>query len=99
MDTGHDARLYSSGMMASVPVIRGTRVSLWTLMEYLKDGRGLDTFLADHPQVTAAQANRAILAGLEALVDRRQEVHESARGKPGETGRPAAPPGGETGEI
>lgn len=99
MDPEKDIRMYSSGMMASVPVIRGTRVSLWTLMEYLKDGRGLDTFLADHPQVTPAQANRAILAGLEALVDRRQEVHGPASRPSGTAATPDTPAGGDSGEV
>lgn len=99
MDPEKDVRMYSSGMMASVPVIRGTRVSLWTLMEYLKDGRGLDAFLADHPQVTPAQANRAILAGLEALVDRRQEVLQPGSARPGEAAPPNAPPARDSGEV
>ena len=72
---------YSSGMMAAVPVIRGTRVSLWTLIEYLKDGRGLETFLADHPQVTPAQANQAIVLGLQALVERREDAVQLGRGE------------------
>lgn len=99
MDPRKDVKMYSSGMMASVPVIRGTRVSLWTLIEYLKDGRGLDGFLADHPQVTPAQANRAILSGLEALVDRRHEVLDPGTGPAGERAPPASPPDRDSGEV
>ncbi len=81
MDSKKDDNRYSSGVMAAVPVIRGTRVSLSTLIEYLKSGRGLEAFLADHPQVTPAQANQAIVLGLEALVERREEVLQVGRGK------------------
>ncbi len=99
MDPEKDVKMYSSGMMASVPVIRGTRVSLWTLMEYLKDGRGLPAFLADHPQVTPAQVDRALLSGLQALVDRRQEVHEPGRPDAGGGTKSDTPREGETGEV
>jgi uncharacterized protein (DUF433 family) len=70
-------------MMAGVPVIVGTRVPLWTLVEYLDDGRGLAAFLADHPQVTAAQADRAIVMGLKALIERREAVLKLPRVKTG----------------
>ncbi len=99
MTSDHDPRLYSSGMMASVPVIRGTRVSLQSLIEYLRDGRGLDAFLADHPQVTPAQANWAILAGLEALVDRREAVHQPDRAKKGDPAPPRSAGHRDSGEV
>lgn len=60
--------------MAGVPVIAGTRVPLLTLVEYLEDGRGLPGFLADHPQVTPAQADRAIVLALKSLIERREAV-------------------------
>ncbi len=99
MDPEKDVRMYSSGMMASVPVIRGTRVSLWTLMEYLQDDRGLEAFLADHPQVTRAQVQRTLLSGLQALVDRRQEVHEPGGRPSGESASPGPAPSRDSGEI
>jgi len=83
---------FSSGMMAAVPVIRGTRVSLMSLIQYLNDGRGLEAFLADHPQVTPAQATRAIVTGLEALVERREEVFVPGTGQPLGSASPASPP-------
>jgi uncharacterized protein (DUF433 family) len=83
MSSEKDPRHYSSGMMASVPVIRGTRVPLWDLIGYLQDGRGLEAFLADHPQVTAAQATRTIVDGLQALAERREKVPELGRGRAG----------------
>lgn len=55
-------------------MIRGTRVPLWTLVEYLDDGPGLAAFLADHPQVTGAQVNQTLVLGLNALIDRREEL-------------------------
>lgn len=91
MDPRKDVGLYSSGTMAAVPVIRGTRVSLLSLIEYLNDGRGLDAFLAAHPQVTPAQANRAIVRGLEALVRHRTEVGSRDR-------RPLADPNNQEGD-
>ena len=98
MDPENTPKHFSSGMMAAVPVIRGTRVSLWALIEYLKDGRGLEAFLAEHPQVTPAQANRAIVDGLQALVERREEVHELGRGKADGPESPRPPREGDSGE-
>jgi uncharacterized protein (DUF433 family) len=71
-------------MLAAVPVIRGTRIPLQALIDYFNDGRGLELFLKDHPQVTRAQAERAIVTGLQALVERRREVVEPGHGQPGE---------------
>jgi len=93
MDPDKSGRHYTSGMVAAIPVIRGTRVSLLTLIEYLENGRGLEAFLADHPQVTPAQANQAIVVGLRALVERRKEVLELGAGEAAEQGSP--PPAGE----
>ncbi|HWA58341.1 MAG TPA: DUF433 domain-containing protein [Gemmatimonadales bacterium] len=90
MSTGQDPKNYSSGLVDAVPVIRGTRVPLWELIACFRDGRGLDAFLADHPQVTPAQAMRAIVDGLEALAERRREVPGLSRGTPADT--PVAPP-------
>ena len=74
MDPKQRDNRYTSGVVAAVPVIRGTRVPLWTLIGYLKNGQGLEAFLADHPQVTRAQVNRSIVLALEALVDRRKNL-------------------------
>lgn len=93
MDHKTNPEGFSSGMMAAVPVIRGTRVSLWSLIQYLNDGRGLAAFLADHPQVTPAQATRAIVSGLEALVERREEVAVPGTGQPHGSVRPRPDPG------
>lgn len=84
MGTEKDPKHYSSGIMASVPVIRGTRVPLWDLIVYLQNGRGLEAFLADFPQVTPAQANQAIVAGLCALAEVRRGVRELGADEPDE---------------
>lgn len=81
MSPAHDPNRHSSGVVAAVPVIRGTRVPLWTLTEYFRNGRGIEAFLADYPQVTPAQVNQAIIRGLEALVDRRIASAGRARGE------------------
>jgi uncharacterized protein (DUF433 family) len=70
VDSEKDARQYSSGFMAGVPVITGTRVPLLTMIEYLEDGRGLEAFLRDYPQVTPAHAKRTIVNGLKALIEK-----------------------------
>jgi uncharacterized protein (DUF433 family) len=82
---------YSSGLMAGVPVIAGTRVPLWTLIEYLEDGRGLSEFLADHAQVTAAQAHRAIVMGLKAVIERRESLLDLPSGDQDATPPVASP--------
>ncbi len=99
MGTDKEGQHYTSGMMAGVPVIAGTRVPLSTLIEYIEDGRGLEPFLADHPQVTPAQANRAIVVGLRALVERREEVLDLDGGKAGRLTAPRSIPKGESGKA
>jgi uncharacterized protein (DUF433 family) len=91
VDSEKDARQYSSGFMAGVPVITGTRVPLLTMVEYLEDGRGLEAFLRDYPQVTPAQAKRTIVNGLNALIERREEAPELGRGKIGGEQPPPKP--------
>ncbi len=86
--THDNRRHYSSGVMASVPVIRGTRVPLWTLIEYLETGRGLGAFLKDHPQVTPAQTSRALVLGLRALAEGREVSHGMGRGTSGRSEMP-----------
>ena len=73
MEPKKSGRHFTSGMMVSVPVIRGTRVPLQSLIDHLESGRGLEGFLEEYPQVTPAQLNRAIILGLQALADRRKE--------------------------
>jgi uncharacterized protein (DUF433 family) len=62
----------SSGIMAGVVVFTGTRVPIRSLIDYLKAGRGIDEFVRDHPTVGRAQIHRSLVAGLEALIARRE---------------------------
>lgn len=64
----------SSGIVAGVVVFPGTRVPIRSLIDYLNAGRGIDAFLRDHPAVAAAQVDRALIAGLETLIARREEA-------------------------
>lgn len=64
----------SSGIVAGVVVFPGTRVPIRSLVDYLKAGRGIEAFLRDHPAVAPAQVDRALAAGLESLIARREEA-------------------------
>lgn len=83
----------SSGIVAGVVVFPGTRVPIRSLVDYLKAGRGVEAFLRDHPAVAAAQVDRALVAGLEALILHREEAVAASQtakarttGKRGSTG-------------
>lgn len=54
-------------IQGGVPVFRGTRVPVRSLIEYLEGGDDLDTFLADFPSVTREQAVAALEEAAEAL--------------------------------
>ena len=63
----------SADIMSGVPVFRGTRVPVRTLLDHLEAGDSLDAFLADFPTVRRAQAvqflelaGKAVLAPLSA---------------------------------
>jgi uncharacterized protein (DUF433 family) len=64
----------SSGIVAGVVVFPGTRVPIRSLIDYLNAGRGVEAFLRDHPAVAAAQVDRALIAGLELVIARREEA-------------------------
>lgn len=56
------------GKLSGVPVFRGTRVPVQTLMDYLEAGDSLDVFLADFPTVRREQAVHFVeLAGKAAV--------------------------------
>ena len=46
----------SADVMSGVPVFRGTRVPVQTLLDHLEAGDSLDAFLADFPTVRREQA-------------------------------------------
>jgi uncharacterized protein (DUF433 family) len=43
-------------ILGGTPVIKGTRVPVWTLFEYLEDDYTLEEFLESFPSVTRAMA-------------------------------------------
>jgi uncharacterized protein (DUF433 family) len=58
----------SPEVMSGVPVFRGTRVPVQTLLDHLEAGDSLDAFLADFPTVRREQAIQFLeLAGKAAL--------------------------------
>ena len=58
----------SPEIMSGVPVFRGTRVPVQTLLDHLEAGDSLDEFLADFPTVQRDQAVHFVeLAGRAAL--------------------------------
>jgi len=60
--------------MSGTPVFTGTRVPINHLLDYLKAGDNLDTFLADFPTVTREQA----LGVLELMRERLLTEYETA---------------------
>ncbi len=60
--------------MSGTPVFTGTRVPINHLLDYLKAGDSLNTFLADFPTVTREQA----LGVLELLRERLLTEYETA---------------------
>ena len=58
----------SADVMSGVPVFRGTRVPVQTLLDHLEAGDSLDAFLAEFPTVRREQAVQFLeLAGKAAL--------------------------------
>ena len=74
MSREHDIRLRSSGIIAGIPVIPGTRIPIENLIESLKAGRGTAGFLADYPMVTEAQVQAVLVCALEVLTERRERL-------------------------
>ncbi|MEP7327373.1 MAG: DUF433 domain-containing protein [Gemmatimonadota bacterium] len=66
--------LRSSGLVASVPVIRGTKVPLATLAEYLQSSKGAEQFLRHFPAVSEAQLQATLASAVGALIELRIRV-------------------------
>ena len=76
MSTDEFDSLRSSGILAGVPAIRGTKIPLAVFLEHLQAGKSIDQFLHAHPGVTEAQVNQTLVGAIEALIERRyQAVH------------------------
>ncbi len=58
----------SDTVLGGIPVFRGTRVPVQTLIDYLEAGDCLDDFLADFPTVTRDQAIAVLELAGEALI-------------------------------
>ena len=56
-------------VLGGVPVFRGTRVPLQTLLDYLEGGQSLDEFLDDFPTVSREVAIAALEQAKSLLVD------------------------------
>jgi uncharacterized protein (DUF433 family) len=63
-----EAILCSPDVMSGIPVFKGTRVPIQTLIDHLEAGDGLDVFLADFPTVTREQAVMVIELAKDALL-------------------------------
>lgn len=61
-------------VLGGLPVFRGTRVPIQTLLDYLADGTSIDAFLDDFPSVTRQQVIQ-FLQEIGALV-----AHEDSAG-------------------
>ncbi len=69
--------LRTSGIIDGIPVIRGTRIPIASLVGHLRAGRPLDEFLSISGGVTQAQLCSVIVAGLELMIEQRSHlVHE-----------------------
>jgi uncharacterized protein (DUF433 family) len=58
----------SSEVMSGIPVFKGTRVPIQTLIDHLEAGDSLEVFLADFPSVTREQAVAVLELAKDALL-------------------------------
>jgi uncharacterized protein (DUF433 family) len=65
--TYKDRIVTDPGILVGKPVIRGTRISVELILEYLSRNPNLDEFFADYPDLTIADV-QAALAYAHALV-------------------------------
>jgi uncharacterized protein (DUF433 family) len=56
------------GIRTGEPVFSGTGVPVRALIDHLDRGKGLDSFLAAHPDIERSVAEQALALGLEALL-------------------------------
>lgn len=47
-------------ILGGIPVFRGTRVPVGTLLDYLQNGHSVDSFIDDFPSVTRLQAQQLL---------------------------------------
>ena len=58
----------SREVLGGIPVFKGTRVPVKTLIDYLQGGDTLDEFLRDFPTVKRDQARQALNVAKDALI-------------------------------
>ncbi len=78
MSREHDIIMRSSGIIAGIPVISGSRIPIENLVEALKAGRGIEGFLTDYPMITEAQITNLMVLALELVVERRERLIDSS---------------------
>ena len=62
-----DIILISKEIQGGVPVFKGTRVPVKTLIDYLEAGNSMEDFLQDFPSVTKEQAINVLELAKDAL--------------------------------
>lgn len=63
----HPQIVISSDVLSGTPVFAGTRVPIKNLLDYMRAGESIPTFLLDFPSVSPAQVD-AVLAFVETTV-------------------------------
>ncbi len=56
-------------VLSGTPVFRGTRVPVQTLIDYLKSGESIESFLDGFPSVSRAQAEAFLQVALESVLE------------------------------
>ena len=56
-------------VLGGTPVFRGTRVPVQTLIDYLKSGESIESFLDGFPSVSRAQAEAFLQIALESALN------------------------------
>lgn len=56
-------------ILGGTPVFKGTRVPVQTLIDYLKGGESIESFLDGFPSVSRAQAEAFLQIALESVLD------------------------------
>ena len=71
MDMTTDGRIISSpGICHGAPVIRGTRIMVWLILEYLANGDSMDDLLAAHPGLTREDISACLAYASQAARER-----------------------------
>ncbi|HZG09466.1 MAG TPA: DUF433 domain-containing protein [Allosphingosinicella sp.] len=58
-------------ILGGKPVVRGSRISVELILEYLSDGAGVDTILEAYPHITQMDVRAAIAFAHDMIADER----------------------------